>query len=774
MSESAGKAVFLSYASQDAEAAKRICEALRAAGVEVWFDQDALVGGDAWDGKIRGQIQACALFLPIISANTQARAEGYFRREWKLAAERTHDMADHVAFLVPVVIDGTKDREAHVPEKFRAVQWTKLPGGEASTGFVTRVQKLLGGPSAPTATPAPVPPPATPVAPAARTGLPHWVGIALGLVVLALIGFLVMRPGAKDAGPVAKPVAETKPALASFPAPAANDKSIAVLPFTNLSDEKENTAFFSDGMHEDILTTLANIPELRVVSRTSVMEYRGTTKKIPQIARELNVAYILEGSARRAGNQIRLTGQLIRAATDEHLWAKNYDRELTPKDMFAVQAALATEIANALQAAISPAAHRLLERRATENLAAYDLYLRARSLDESRQGAAKVREKFLQGAVDLDAGFAAAWGELAANHAGFVYWDWDHTPQRLAQAEAAIARAVRLAPDAPEVITMLGRFSLLGFRDYPRAAAQFEKVIQLQPNNSEGYVNLGYVRRRQGRWLEALENFRKAGELDRGKSDNVIAALVAARRWTEAIAEQQRIIAWANAPAAQLKWAQIVYAATGSTKAVDDLAAQLTAAQRHAPEFIPLQKAHAQMRGDFVEWKRLDALANDGDQAAATSSEALHAATMLAANGDRAGARTRLGHQPAQLRSTLELQPANARLWRELAMMEALLGENESALRNARKAVDIMPESRDAADGPRYRLNLARVQAWTGDKAGAVAELARVLRVPFGIFESGSWVSVHTLRGDPAFAPLRGDPRFEALLNDPKNNEPLF
>ena len=380
MSESA-KAVFLSYASQDAEAAKRICEALRAAGVEVWFDQDALVGGDAWDAKIRGQISSCALFVPIISANTQARKEGFFRLEWKLAEDRSHLMAKGIPFIVPVSVDGTTERGALVPDAFLAVQWTRLPGGKVPASFVTRVQKLLGGPSAPTATPAPVPPPATTVAPAARTGLPPWITVTLGVVVLALVGFLVMRPGARDAAPAVRSVAETKPlpVTALAPVPVPDGKSIAVLPFENLSDDKDNTAFFSDGMHEDILTTLANIPDLRVISRTSVMQYRDTKKPIPQIARELGVAYILEGSVRRAGNQVRITGQLIRAAKDEHLWAKSYDRELTPKEVFAIQAALSTEIASALKAAISPETKKLLERRPTENLAAYDLYLKGRT-----------------------------------------------------------------------------------------------------------------------------------------------------------------------------------------------------------------------------------------------------------------------------------------------------------------------------------------------------------------------------------------------------------
>jgi TolB-like protein len=351
----ATKAVFLSYAREDTDAARRVAEALRGFGVEVWFDQEGgLEHGDEWDRKIRHQIKECALFLPVISANTQARREGYFRIEWDLAAERAQGIAHGVPFILPVVIDTTNEPGALVPDRFRKVQWTRLPAGETPAAFVARVQKLLGGevagaPSLLAARPfeptqdrlTPGPSSAVKLAATSKSGPLLWAVVVLGAIVVALAAYVVLRPAAKDPTPAAKSVA-VAPAVAPVPAapvPAAttlpslaNDKSIAVLPFDNLSEDKDASAFFADGMHEDILTNLANIPELRVVSRTSVMQYRDTKKPIPQIARELGVAYILEGSVRRSGNQVRITGQLIRAANDEHLWAKSYDRELTPKE----------------------------------------------------------------------------------------------------------------------------------------------------------------------------------------------------------------------------------------------------------------------------------------------------------------------------------------------------------------------------------------------------------------------------------------------------------
>ncbi len=773
----ATKAVFLSYAREDTDAARRVADALRGFGVEVWFDQDALVGGDAWDAKIRGQIGSCALFIPVISAATQERLEGYFRLEWKLAANRSHTMAEEKAFLLPVVIDSTRDAEGKVPTEFRAVQWTKLPGGETSTGFVTRVQKLLGGPSAPTPTPAPAPPPATTVAPAARTGLPHWVGIALGVVVVALIGLVVMRPGVKDAVPTAKPVAASL-------APVPNEKSIAVLPLDNLSEDKDASAFFADGMHEDILTNLANIPELRVVSRTSVMQYRDTKKPIPLIARELGVAYILEGSVRRSGNQVRITGQLIRAANDEHLWAKSYDRELTPKDIFAIQAALSTEIASALKAAISPETKKLLERRPTENLAAYELYLKARGLGGAARANLEKRSKFLKEALALDPNFAEAWGELAVVHAIYVIQMYDLTPERLAQADAAINHAVSLAPDNPEIIRQLGAYAYLVYRDYPRATALYEKVIRLQPNNAEAIVQLGLVQRRQGRWLESVTTMRRALELDPRNLEMMgytLHPLLTGRRWNEARVLSRRVIE--TDPSYELQRsagnssARVEFLATGSTKQGDEWLARLSPAQLASPPIMGWRKHWAVLKGDYAEWQRLDEIQPFDGLDESRAEQAAGAAMILAAQGDMARATTRLGGALAEVRAELLVQPSNAKLWAALSRMEALLGQNEAALRDAKKAVELLPEGVDAALGTVFTANLAAVYAWIGDKDRAIAEITRLLRIPT---HSGSFggmssvVNIHTLRVSPHFFPLRGDPRFKALLNDPKNNEPLF
>ena len=313
------KAVFLSYASEDQEAARRICDTLRAAGVEVWFDQSALRGGDAWDASIRRQIRSCALFLPIISANAHARQEGYFRLEWKLAVDRSHLMAGTRAFLLPVVIDGTAQEDERIPERFRELQWSRLPDGHAPPGFVQRVRQLLSGIEPEAAAPMRLPlrpardgvaagadsPPARggPASPAsARRTV---IRVAALLIVILAIGYvaitrlLPMRhaipPGtaAVDAGAASTTAASTATA----------DKSIAVLPFVDMS-EKHDQEYFSDGLSEELIDRLAHNSDLKVIARTSSFAFKGRNEDMRTIAAKLGVAHLLEGSVRKSVDEL--------------------------------------------------------------------------------------------------------------------------------------------------------------------------------------------------------------------------------------------------------------------------------------------------------------------------------------------------------------------------------------------------------------------------------------------------------------------------------------
>jgi TolB-like protein len=278
----------------------------------VWLDKSELRGGDAWDRHIRDQIQQCRLFLPLISSHSEARDEGYFRREWRLAVERAGDMDERKAFIMPVVIDDTSERRAHVPDKFRDLQWTRLPGGEAPPAFVERVRRLLSGET---------PPPARahsslkaiPASARSRRVLPL---VAL-LVILGVVAYLsVTRPW------VSKPPAASAVTFAPPP------HSVAVLPFVNMSGDRERE-YFSDGLTEELLNSLAQVNELHVAGHTSAFSFKGKDTDLGTIAHKLNVGAIIEGSVRRSGNTIRISTELINAVTGLQLWSKSYGHDYT-------------------------------------------------------------------------------------------------------------------------------------------------------------------------------------------------------------------------------------------------------------------------------------------------------------------------------------------------------------------------------------------------------------------------------------------------------------
>lgn len=761
------RAVFLSYSREDTDAARRIADALRAFGMEVWFDQSELRGGDAWDQKIRRQIKECALFMPIISANTQKRGEGYFRREWKLGVERTHDMAAGVAFIVPVVVDDTPADEAMVPEEFLRFQWSRLTHGVPSTEFVEQVKRLQERPvKTPQATKSAPVTPAAPVTPR-KSGIPGWTwGALAAAVVIGIAGAFFLSRKSEPPAPAPKPAVVTAPA-----APMVSDKSVAVLPFTNMSEEKDS-GFFADGIHEDILTNLALVRQLHVVSRTSVMQYRNTTKSIRQIGEELGVAYVLEGSVRRFGNKVRVTGQLINARTDEHVWAKAYDRDIS--DIFAIQSELSQEIAGALAAALSPQEKSLLERHPTSNLVAYDAYLRAHQLGLGGMNMGTefaTIEALLKKAVELDPQFAIAWAELGRHYAFAYFNETDRSADRLAQARAAIETAVRLAPDAPEVIENYGDYFYYGFRDYERAVEQYQRLSVLRPNDAGVFGSLGLIHRRQGRWAESLAELRRAVQLEPRNLRYVRALqqlVLALDLYDEAAALQQRVVDLAPGDLTEEATLSIIpFFARGSMKEATDWMARLNPDAAHESLARQGRKFFAMQFGNWAEASRLDGVQRYYDAFGVTRwGQDVAMAFVLAAQGDKAAARERAEKAIPAARAELEQKPS-AGAWSGLAGAYVLIGNREEALRCARRAMELVPETNDAVAGPGFSLNYASTQAWLGDKDAALAELARLLRTPYG-------ENIYAAKNGLNWFPLRGDPRFEALVNDPKNNAPFF
>ncbi len=535
------KAVFLSYASQDSDAARRICDALRAAGVEVWFDQSELVGGDAWDAKIRGQIGSCALFVPIISAHTQARLEGYFRREWKQAAERTRDMADEKAFLLPVVIDATRDTEAKVPAEFKAVQWTRLPGGETPPAFAARVQKLLSGPEAVGGALRPDVLEESQsrrggTAPTAKSSARPWLVPAIA-ATLAVASLAIWQPWNKPAPPPAKDAAP-HPTIAEKTIIPADDKSVAVLAFANLSDDKGNDSF-GDSVSEELLNVLAKVPGLKVTARTSAFHFKGKDTPIPEIAKQLGVAYVVEGSVRKQGDRVRITAQLIKAADGFHVWNDTFTRDL--KDIFAVQDEIAGLIADNLQLKLG-----LKAGRTPLNPEAYQLYLEAARAWNQRDDASLDRaEKLVQRSLALQPDFARAVALMANvfSTRANLGADGDEQVRVRDLAEQALGwagRALALDPDLAEGYAAKGN-ALDRLGRWAEAKAAYRRSTELDPNYATGHQWYSRSLSQEGYLDEALAEMRRAVELD-PLSPRILDNYAAQLGWTGRDAEALEVL----------------------------------------------------------------------------------------------------------------------------------------------------------------------------------------------------------------------------------------
>jgi TolB-like protein/tetratricopeptide (TPR) repeat protein len=527
-----GRAVFLSYASQDAEAAQKICDALRAAGIEVWFDQSELRGGDAWDQSIRKQIKTCALFLPVISHTTHDRREGYFRLEWKLAIDRCHLMDANLAFLLPVVIDDTRDDDERVPERFREVQWTRLPGGETPAAFVERIKRLLSPELSPLGAVSGAAPGLREPVRASRRSKP--VLLAIVAVILATLAYFVA-----DKFWISKHVAAS---TAFNPPP----HSIAVLPFANMSGDKDQE-YFSDGLTEELLNSLSEINELQVAARTSAFSFKGKDTDIGTIARKLNVGAVLEGSVRRSANTIRITAQLINAVTGFHLWSKTYDRDLG--DVLKLQTEIATAVASALKVTLLGDVAAKVELGGTGNPAAFDAYLRGAKAVSSRRDTKDLPAAIAAytEAIRLDPHYALAFAGRSialSSVAGEA-----ETPAAVREgydkAQADARQALILAPDLAQAHLASALVSEVGTLDFTQASEAYERALALAPGNAQVLRFSGGFAAYMGHFDAALAATRRAVVLDplARQSHSVLGqALYLARRYEEAVAAFAEVI----------------------------------------------------------------------------------------------------------------------------------------------------------------------------------------------------------------------------------------
>jgi TolB-like protein/Tfp pilus assembly protein PilF len=499
-------AVFISYASQDAEAAKRICDALRAEDIEVWLDQSELRGGDVWDRQIRQQIHDCRLFVPIVSANTEARVEGYFRREWKLAVDRTHDLSERVAFLVPIVIDSTPETKADVPDAFRQVQWTRLPGGSAHPAFVEQIRRLIT-PLPSSALPTAMAPPEYGTARKSTTtdGAHRLAGIALwalsGVVALGLAYFVADKLWFSTRIPADKPTSAM---------PAIPEKSVAVLPFVDMS-EKKDQEYFSDGLSEELIDMLTKVPQLRVPARTSSFYFKGKQTTTAEISRALSVANILEGSVRKSGNTLRITAQLIRADTGYHVWSETYDRKLD--DIFKIQDEIADAVVKALKISLLESA--TTRSPPTTSTEAYTLYAQARALilRSNPTDAAKAAD-YLKRAIELDPKYAPAWAKLTQTRTFQFEMGSLSFEQAREEATRSARRAVDLDPDLSAAHLSMARVHRFFEWDWGAAGAEIQRARQLDPGDADALRWAGVYAWVMGHGKEAIDLFQRAVDLD--------------------------------------------------------------------------------------------------------------------------------------------------------------------------------------------------------------------------------------------------------------------
>jgi len=545
------------------------------------------------------------------------------------------------------------------------------------------------------------------------------------------------------------------------------DKSIAVLPFENLSDEKEN-AYFADGIQDDVLTNLSKIGDLKVISRTSVMPYRGKTQNLREIGKTLGVSNILEGSVRRSGNRVRVNVQLIDATTDEHLWASDYDRDLT--DVFAIQTDLAQKITEALQAKLSPSERAQIERKPTENGEAYLAFVQAHNLQNAVEDLGKLKqsEQLYARAIELDPKFAlalACYSQLES----WIFHTFDPTQERREKAGTLAERALQLQPDLPETHLALGFSYYYGDNNYDAALREFEIARQGLPNESDAYLAIGAIQRRQGKWAESTANLEKAVSLnpkDTFPLQNLAFNYQMLRNFDAANKTIDRGLQ--INPRGVGLWeikSKLAIAEKGDLSVSEKAFQAVTSMPMSNVEKLWIASARVEvflLERKYKEGLR-EAESLPDDLLRTEFPQHLSGKYYLIgfarkALQDEAGARAVFLRAKELLDAQLKESPDAADMHIQLAKVLAYLGEKDAALAEARRATELVPESKDAFGGPEIAAGVAEVHAILGDNGRAIEILDRLLSRP-------SAVTVQGLKVNPIWDSLRSDPRFQALID---------
>ena len=567
--------------------------------------------------------------------------------------------------------------------------------------------------------------------------------VAIGVIISAATGFFVL-PRA-----VAHKV----------------DKSIAVLPFENFSDDKEN-AYFADGIQDDVLTNLSKIGDLKVISRTSVLPYRGKASNVREIGKALGVATILEGSVRRIGNRVRVNVQLINADTDEHIWAEDYDRDLT--DVFAIQTDLSQKIANELRAKLSPSEKAQMTRKPTENGEAYLAFVQAHNLSCVFEDFEKLKqgEQLFERAIELDPNFALAVARYSQLESWILHNN-ERTVERRQKARTLANRALQLQPELPEAHLALGFSYYYGDNNFAAALKEFEIAQRGLPNESEVYLAIGAIQRRQGKWSESRASLEKAVSLnpkDMWSLQNLSFNYAMLRNYDAAIKTIDRALAVDPTALEPLEVkSKLAIAGSGDFSFAEKAFESVKSLPLTTEQKIKVAGGRANV---FLLERRY----NEGLQTA----EGLPDDGLAILSGglctkyyligfarkslhDDNGARAAFLKAKSAAEQQLKRSPDAADLHIQLAKVLAYLGEKEAALAEAQRATELQPESKDAFGGPEITAGVAEVYAILGDKERAIEILDGLLNRP-------SSITVQFLKVNPIWDSLRNEPDFQALL----------
>jgi serine/threonine-protein kinase len=543
------------------------------------------------------------------------------------------------------------------------------------------------------------------------------------------------------------------------------EKSVAVLPFENLSKEKENL-YFADGVQDEILTDLARVADLKVISRTSTMQYKtGAPRNLREIGQQLGVTHVVEGSVQRAANRVRVNAQLIDARSDQQLWAQTYDRDLA--DVFAIQSEIATAIARQLQAKLSPREKDAIEQRPTDDIAAFDLYTRAKNVLAIRNARANLLEAadLLNQAVARDPSFFKAYCLLAHTHDRLYFLGYDHTPARLALAEAAVQAAFRLRPDSGEAHLARAQNLYRGYLDYDGALAELKVAAETLPNDAGVFELNGYILRRQGKQEEAVRSLERAIDLD-PRNTFTLQQIALSYHHLRRFAEEKSVLDRAlsiepNNVDTKIARAFVEFDWKADTRPLHQMLDSIRTTNPTATQGVPeawLTCALAER--DAAAAKNAVFAAGENppliDEAVNFSRPFMEGVIARMMNEDEK-ARAAFTAARAEQEKIIEAQPSYGPPLCVLGLIDAGLGRKEEALREGRRAVELLPEEKDPINGVAMTKYLAMIAAWVGDKDLACEQLAVAVRPP-------SRLTYGQLKLLPFWDPLRGDPCFEKIV----------